>query len=105
MGVILLVAGKTILGGALEYSINMACLACHIHMSAIQLESRQCMVKCRTFPTLGCVTLGAILPEAPLMRIVCCVAGRACLGSDLQVGDGARPSMARPTGGFCMPGL
>ena len=59
MLVILLVAGVTVLGSALE-TTAVAALARHIHMFSLELEIRQVVVKRSRLPACWCVALTAL---------------------------------------------
>ena len=77
-------AGGTFLRRAFEHIIYVTLLTFHIGMRAIQLESRQVMVKGSWFPTRDFVTGAAILSKFSLMLIILFMAGKTGAGSTLE---------------------
>ncbi len=83
MRIDLFMAGVTILGRAFEHAIDMTLIASHAHMSAIQFEISQIMVKGRSSPAFGSVTRSAVGAEAPFVSIILCMTRDAILAGHL----------------------
>lgn len=80
VGVILLVAGITVAGSALENIVDMAAQASHIDMCAGQLEGEQVVVKTGWQPAICGVTGSAVCSVLAVVFIIFLVAGIAVCG-------------------------
>ena len=98
MLVILLVAGDTIHGRALELVVHMTGLASYICVFAFQFKGGQVVVEPGRRPAIGGMTLAAIQPEATLMRFIVMMTGVAILQSHLEVASAASVDMTLHTG-------
>ena len=98
MLIILLVAGDTIHGRALELVVHMTGLASYICVFAFQFKGGQVVVEPGRRPAIGGMTLAAIQPEATLMRLIVMMTGVAILQSHREVANAARVDMTLHTG-------
>lgn len=73
--VFLLVAGDTVHRRAPELSVHMAGLTSHVCVFAFQLKRRQVVIKLCRSPAIRSMTLAAIQPEPPLVRLVIMMTG------------------------------
>lgn len=96
--VILLVAGITVGRRAFILAIHVARLACHFGVLAFQLERGQVVIERGRSPALGSMTLAAVGPETPLVRLVVLMAGVAILRGHREICSSARIDMALHTG-------
>lgn len=87
--IILLVAGITVAGCALEDMINMTLLAGHSDMFTRQFESGQVMIEGGRCPAIGSVAGTAVRAQTALVGVVFLMAGRAVFWGRLEVRKGA----------------
>lgn len=101
--VILLVARIAIRGRTLERIILMTFLTGYPGMFPLQFESRQVMVECCFFPTIGRMAGFTGRAKTKLVWIVRAVAGIAVLRRSFEVSQAAHIHMTQHTFHFPMP--
>ena len=98
MLIILLVAGDTIHGRALELVVHMTGLTSYICVFAFQFKGGQVVVEPGRGPAIRRVALAAIQPEAALVRLIVMMTGIAILQGHLEVANAARVDVTVYTG-------
>lgn len=100
--VIPLMAGETVAGSPLKNVIDMATVACHCNMPAIQFERGKIVVKGCWRPARRSVAGTTIGVQPALVGILIGMAGEAVLGGGAQVFQRPGVGMAITAGNLCM---
>jgi hypothetical protein len=102
MLVVLSVTGKTVGWRSLIDAIPMALLTTYFRVPAVKCESREVVVEFGRLPAIGGMANGTILPEPPLMSVVCTVACLTILHDSGKIAYFCRAIMAFYTFQFGM---